>query len=106
MPTFHLPNLASKEIIPGFHGRMIHTDRMTLAYWKVEEGARLPEHHHPHEQVTQVIEGSFRMTVGSESRVLEPGDVWVIPSDVPHSGEALSNCQLMDVFQPAREAYR
>ncbi len=98
--------IAPREIVPGFHGRFVHTDGMTLSYWEVEEGTSLPEHAHPHEQITSLLEGRFEMTVGGETRILEPGDVAVIPSQVPHKGTALTPCRIMDVFQPARDDYR
>lgn len=105
--SFHLlESVEAREIVPGFHGRLIHTDTMTFADWTVEEGASLPAHSHPHEQITTVIEGRFEMTVGGETRVLEPGTVVVIPGHVSHTGKALTPCRIMDVFQPPRDDYR
>jgi quercetin dioxygenase-like cupin family protein len=99
-------DIAPREIVPGFHGRFVHTDGMTLAYWDVDEGASLPEHAHHHEQITTLLEGRFEMTVGGGSRILTAGDIAVIASDVPHRGTALTPCRIMDVFQPARDDYR
>jgi quercetin dioxygenase-like cupin family protein len=99
-------NLESREIVPGYHGRFVHTDRMTLSYWEVEDGAVMPEHAHPHEQMSSVIEGRFELRVGDETRVMEPGMVAVIPGDVPHAGRALTPCRIIDVFHPARDDYR
>ena len=95
-----------RDIVPGFHGRFVHTDGMTLSYWEVDEGASLPEHAHHHEQITSLLEGRFEMTVGGETRILEAGAVVVIPSNVPHKATALTPCRIMDVFQPARDDYR
>ena len=101
-----LDQIISREIVPGFRARFIHTKGMTLAYWEVEAGASLPEHSHPHEQIANVLDGEFELTVGGETRVMAPGQVAVIPSDVPHSGRAITDCRLLDAFQPAREDYR
>ena len=38
--------------------------------------------------------------------LLKNGDVIVIPSNIPHSGRALTKCILMDVFSPVREEYK
>jgi quercetin dioxygenase-like cupin family protein len=35
-----------------------------------------------------------------------PGDVLVIPPNVPHSGKALTDVSVMDAFAPVREDYR
>lgn len=90
----------------GFHARMIHTDNMTIAYVDVEEGADLPEHAHVHEQVLNVLEGRFELIVNGQPHLLEPGDVFAIPSNAPHSGKAHTSCRIIDVFQPVREDFR
>lgn len=95
-----------REIIPGFHGQFVHGDHVTLAHWHIEAGAFLPEHAHPHEQITWVIEGRLSLTVAGETRVLEAGDVAIIPGHVRHSGQALVACQVVDVFYPCRDDYR
>lgn len=106
MTFYTLDQMSTREIVPGYRAKFIHSEGMTLAYWEVEKGAALPEHSHPHEQIANVLEGEFELTVDGESRVLAPGQVAVIPSDVPHSGRAITACRLLDAFQPAREDYR
>jgi quercetin dioxygenase-like cupin family protein len=98
--------IAPKEIIKGYHGKFIHTETMTMAFWEVEAGATIPVHHHVHEQICQVLEGKFELTVDGERKVYEPGGVVVIPSHVPHGGVAITNCKLMDMFSPVREDYK
>ena len=105
-PFIQLSGIDEKEIIPGFFGKMIHTDRMTVAYFRIEKGSRLPQHHHDQEQVTNILSGELEMTVGGKTRVCREGDVVVISSNVPHSARALTDCRVVDVFQPAREDYR
>ena len=100
-----LKNIKEKEIVPGYRAQFIHSENLTLAYWDVDPGAELPEHSHPHEQIANVLEGKFELTVGGEKRVLEPGMVAVIPSQVPHGGKAITACRLLDVFHPVREDY-
>jgi quercetin dioxygenase-like cupin family protein len=106
MYFLNLDELTEREIVPGYRARFVHAEKMTLAYWEVEAGAALPEHSHPHEQIANVLEGEFELTVNGQSRVLVPGQVAVIPGDVPHSGRAVTDCRLLDAFQPAREDYR
>lgn len=106
MPFTHLDELTAREIVAGFHGKFVHTDHITVSHWDVEAGASLPEHAHVHEQVTLVLEGTFEMTVGGETRTLQPGGMAVIPSNVPHRGTALTPCRIVDVFRPARDDYR
>ncbi|MEX0313629.1 MAG: cupin domain-containing protein [Allomuricauda sp.] len=102
----NLSEIQSKEIMPGYHGKMVHSDTMTWAFWDVEKDAEVPEHHHVHEQIMHILEGTFEFTVGGNTNIHSPGDVVIIPSNVPHSGKALTACKLMDVFNPVREEYR
>src|SRR5262245_51014776 len=93
-------------IISGFRARIIHSERMTFVMWKIEAGAVLPEHSHPHEQVAHVLRGEFEITIDGETRKVGAGEVAAIPPDARHSGRALTDCEIMDAFCPVREDYR
>jgi quercetin dioxygenase-like cupin family protein len=106
MPFHHLDNLEEREIVPGFRGRFVHSENMTLGYWRIASGASLPEHAHPHEQVTNVLEGRLEMTLEGETLILEAGGVAVIPAQAEHGARALTDCLVIDAFYPVREDYR
>jgi len=101
-----LKDIPEREIVAGYRAKFVHSKNMTLAYWDVDPGAALPEHSHPHEQIANVLEGQFELTVDGESRILEPGTVAIIPSNVPHSGRAITACRLIDAFYPCRDDYK
>ena len=63
MPFISLQKLPSKELLPGFDGKFIHTENMSLGYQNIWSGSILPEHSHLHEQVTHVLEGQLEMTI-------------------------------------------
>lgn len=104
--SLNLSNIPSKEIMKGYHGKLVHTETMSLVFWDVEKDAIVPEHHHVHEQIMHVIEGEFEFTLDGETKVYHPGDIVPIASNLPHGGKALTPCKLMDVFSPAREEYK
>ena len=106
MAPVTLQDVDERELMPGFRGRFVHTDSMTFAYWSIEAGAQLPVHDHPHEQVVNVLEGRFELVLDGVCHELEPGMVLPIPGGVPHSGRALTDCRILDVFSPVREDYR
>jgi quercetin dioxygenase-like cupin family protein len=106
MPFINLDQQEEKELVPGYHVKFIHTNNMTFAYWRIEAGAALPDHSHHHEQVVNLIEGRFALTVDGETRELEPGTIVTIPPNVPHSGKAVTPCRIIDVFHPVREDYK
>lgn len=106
MPFIEISELPQKKVIDGYYGKAIHTGTMTFMYWKVDEGAIMPMHSHIHEQIAHVLKGKFELTVGSETKILEPGTVAVIPPNIIHGGRAISFCELLDVFHPEREDYK
>jgi len=102
----HLDDIKGKEIVPGLFGRFVHGETMTVSFVDIQPGARLPEHSHPHEQITYLIEGELEMVIGGEKMLLTPGMVHVIPSNVPHSAIARTFVKVLDAFSPVREDYR
>jgi quercetin dioxygenase-like cupin family protein len=105
--SFHtLDEIEQRELLPGLHVRFLHSENMTAAYWFIEAGSEMPVHTHPHEQITNVLEGELELTLGEESRVLGPGTAAVIAPEIPHGGRAVSDCRVIDVFHPVREDYR
>lgn len=78
-----IASITPKEIVPGYQGRFIHTEQMTIAL-DVKEGAVMPLHHHIHEQVSQVLEGKFELTVDGVTNCYKPGVIVVIPSNIVH----------------------
>ncbi len=106
MNFIELDEIDKRDLVPGGKVRFVHSDSMTLAYWTFEAGGQFPEHAHPHEQVSSMIDGEFELTVDGETRVLSPGNVVIIPPNAVHSGKAVTECRIIDVFHPVREDYR
>ena len=98
--------LPEREVFKGYHGRFVHTGDVTLAYWKVDANSAVPEHHHVHAQVVQVISGDFQMTINGETHLYHAGDVIAIPSNVSHSALSITDCVVHDIFIPEREDYK
>jgi len=105
MSFIKVSDIKSKEIVPGFHGRFIHSQNMTVAYWDIRKGSSIPPHQHVHEMIVNVIEGKLELTIDKETRVLEAGMAAVIPSQVPHFAKAVTDCKVIDVFYPVRSDY-
>ena len=90
----NLKSLASKELMPGFHGKMVHGVQLTWAFWTVKKGAIVPEHQHPHEQIMYVQKGEFEFKLNDDSsgdtytqickEVQPKGSIVIFPSDTYH----------------------
>jgi quercetin dioxygenase-like cupin family protein len=83
MHFVELKDIDKKEPVPGYRAAFIHSDNMTLAYWEVDEGAEMPEHSHPHEQIANVVAGKFELIIAGESKVLDNGSVADYPLEHP-----------------------
>ena len=99
-------DITPREIAPGFSARFVHTNGMTVARVEVRADARLPQHAHPHEQLTTVLSGGRELPGGGEVKIMRAGLIAVIPGGVPHSARAVTACQVLDVFHPVRDDYR
>lgn len=96
----------ASEIIPGFFGKFVHTENLTVAYWQVKAESELPSHSHHHEQITMLESGEFEMTVDGLTQRVVIGSPVVIAPHVVHSGKAITDCVIRDVFSPARPEYQ
>jgi len=101
-----IKSIPSKEIVPGITGYYAHGEKHTLGYVELKKGSVVPEHHHPHEQITYVLEGQLNMVIGGQPCLLTQGMYHIILSSTPHSAFAVTDCKVIDTFSPAREDYK
>lgn len=106
MGLLKLDQLPELEIAPGVKARIVTADTMTVMHVNIVAGSDVPEHSHYHEQVVNVIEGELELVVDGKSHNLVPGKVMVLPPNVVHSGKAITECRVVDVFHPVREDFR
>ena len=92
------------DMVAGVRRRTLASGRtMMQMLVKLETGSHLPEHQHPHEQITHVIGGRLLLTVAGEAQELSAGDTCYISSNVAHSADALEEATVIDTFSPPRE---
>jgi quercetin dioxygenase-like cupin family protein len=86
--------------------RLVVSERMMLAHVYLKKGAIVPRHAHENEQLTYILEGALKFSIGAEGTeelIVRAGEVLVIPSNVPHQAEALEDTLDVDVFCPPRQ---
>ncbi len=92
--------------LPGIERRtLVHGGATLLTEFRMQRGAVLPRHAHPHEQTGYLVRGRLRLTVGAEAFEASPGASWAIPGGVEHAAEVLEDALAIEVFSPLREDY-
>ena len=98
MPKEQLSDQLSRRLITG--------QDMMLAHVYLKKGCIVPLHHHINEQITYILEGALRFHIGAEDGqdiIVRAGEVLHIPSNVPHTAEALEDTLDVDIFSPPRQ---
>lgn len=91
---------------PGIERTLLgYSESTMVCRFRLEKGAVIPDHVHPHQQFSTVISGKLSYTVGEECYEMGPGDSVMIAGDVPHSITVLEDSLAVDVFSPMREDY-
>jgi quercetin dioxygenase-like cupin family protein len=94
MPTEHLNPLLDRQFVAG--------EKSMLARLILRKGCIVPLHSHENEQITYILEGALKFSLQGKDIVVRTGEILVIPSNVPHSAEALEDTVDLDVFCPPR----
>jgi quercetin dioxygenase-like cupin family protein len=103
----HRSSATPVEMLPGVVRRTLtEGERMMLVEVTLAQGAVVPPHTHPHEQIGYLASGRLLFEIGDERRELSAGDSWEVPSNVPHQVTALESSVAIDIFSPPREEYR
>jgi quercetin dioxygenase-like cupin family protein len=64
-------------------------------------------HQHPNEQMGVLVSGRAQFHIGAEVKELQPGDMYLMPANVPHKVVPLGGpVKAVDFFYPIRDDYR
>jgi quercetin dioxygenase-like cupin family protein len=89
----------------GWKGRQFRSPSMTFVHWEFEAGASVHEHFHVQEEVWEVTAGVLEITIGGVSGLARPGNVAIVPPNVPHSVRALEAGSAIVIDHPIREGF-
>lgn len=84
---------------------LVHGAKTLMTEFRLEQGALLPKHKHPHEQTGYLVSGHMDLSIGSETHTVTAGDSWCIPGNAEHSAVAHEDSVAIEVFCPVREDY-
>lgn len=98
-----------EKLSASFERRIAHLENLMVVVCDFTNGPAQepdPAHSHPHEQITYVAEGELFLYTGDEKHHLIQGDVFTVPSNVPHCIQTITNpVRLIDSFSPVREDF-
>jgi quercetin dioxygenase-like cupin family protein len=98
-----------RELSPRVTTRLAWGEKLMLSHVTVQANAPIvPLHSHPHEQMGIVMGGKVGLTIGSETREIKKGDMFLIPPNTLH-GLAFTfdqPAEILDIFSPPREEFK
>lgn len=102
-------SLTVTQVNPNVTRKVTHLDDLLVAIVEFNNGPMAepdPFHSHEHEQISYIAEGECLVLIGDRTMKLGKGDIFAVPSNVPHSVQSLtSNLKLIDSFSPIREDF-
>jgi quercetin dioxygenase-like cupin family protein len=98
--------LKCRQLLPGIDLRVAAGQQTMMTFFDFQPNAVIPNHKHPHEQITYMLQGEMEITVAGETKVLKAGDGVVIPGNIEHSARIIKGpAKALDGWYPKREDY-
>ncbi|MBI4772384.1 MAG: cupin domain-containing protein [Chloroflexi bacterium] len=98
-------DLPQTEMMPGVNRRLIAGERLMVVQVTAAQGTVVPQHRHPHEQITLLLSGALRVISGGVAREMRAGEAVHFPSNAPHEVVVLEDSIIHDIFSPPREDF-
>jgi quercetin dioxygenase-like cupin family protein len=105
--------LPVETLNPLLTRQFVHGTQSMLARLELKAGCLVPRHAHPNEQISYILAGALRFTLGpdpesgpdgaTEDIIVRAGETLVIPGNLPHAALALEDSVDLDVFAPPRQ---
>jgi len=99
-------DIPMETVNPSMRRQIITGELMTVARIYLKDGFLVPMHSHHNEQITQVISGVLKFRLGKDGdEVIDvgPGQVIVIPANVPHEARVFGDVVETDMWAPRRD---
>ncbi len=94
------------EPAPGIKRQMIVGQNVMMCRFTFEPFLVTPEHTHPHEQMTLVVQGKVRFFIDGVENIVSAGDVLHFPPHNRHGATMMDEeVVLIDIFSPIREDF-
>jgi quercetin dioxygenase-like cupin family protein len=99
-------DIPMETVNPSMRRQIITGELLTVARIYLKDGFLVPMHSHHNEQITQVISGVLKFRLGEdgdETIDVGPGQVIVIPANLPHEARVVGDVVETDMWAPRRD---
>ncbi|MBC5773048.1 cache domain-containing protein [Pontibacter sp. KCTC 32443] len=96
-------NIKEEKLTDKLSRQVIFGEKGTLARLFTRKGARIARHYHENEEYSMIVSGALKFNFDDREETVRAGEFIIIPSNVPHSIDALEDSEFVDFFAPARE---
>ena len=104
--TLHdLESMPWETVTEHFERKLIAGEQAMMAHLRLAKGCIVPMHSHHNEQLSYIVSGSLRFSIGPEEEeiIVCAGQVLELPSHLPHAAVALEDTVAIDIFSPPRQ---
>jgi quercetin dioxygenase-like cupin family protein len=100
-------NVPLEQVQPGVTRQVVSGDQQTVVRYHYAPGAIFPEHQHPQEQVTVILNGNLEFAIAGRRHQLAPGDLIIIPGGIPHGARVLGEepVESINTLSPRRDEH-
>ncbi len=99
-------DIPMETVNPSMRRQIITGELLTVARIYLKDGFLVPMHSHHNEQITQVISGVLKFRLGKdgdEAIDVGPGQIIVIPANLPHEARVVGDVVETDIWAPRRD---
>ena len=104
---FRVEELPVKQGLEGIQLRSVDLKNLMMTFVEYPAGSKVPQHFHPCEQITYVLEGMLEVTLEHDSHVLGPGEGVRIPPNTQHSSRPVDGpAKALDAWTPIPQHFK
>jgi quercetin dioxygenase-like cupin family protein len=98
--------LAEDRPMPLLARRRVIGEKAMISEVRLDKGCHVPTHAHENEQFSCILTGRLRFGIGAENSKdrykvdVSAGEVIHLPSNLPHSADAVEDTCVLDIFSP------
>jgi unsaturated pyranuronate lyase len=103
MGHYRWADVPNEQITSTIARRFVTGDSVTVGRFELKQGGVVPSHAHANEQISIVLSGALRFTIGGQDTIVRAGELMQIPGNAAHQVEVLEDTIVVDVFSPVRQ---